>query len=229
MSKMMDEIYEEIQREDLFRKGKKYLPFILVSIFMILGGAIGYTWLENRRERELILDEKIYQEALLRLEKKELSRADSLLDSLCQPRGRWGRCSSMKGLALLQKIKVHQADFLLTGSKKALEGAVVAQKRVDAFQLSLPMQHFLQVSHAFLCLSQPQERMEDFMSPHSVWYGLGLAWSALRGYETASKAAASPAFSSWYNIVHRLGAHVPRSMHDLARYCTLGSLPEFSS
>ena len=139
MVKMVDDISEELRREDFFNKVKKALPFAGSLCVLVLIGSAFYAWRTHAQEKQLERDEQTYQQALLHIEKSEFDRAQSLLDALRSSRG-------MQFLARMEKAKIEKRDFVLTGSKKALSKIGEIDRELEKDYSSLALQNFLTMS-----------------------------------------------------------------------------------
>ncbi len=223
MAKVIDDISEEIRREDLFNKAKKALPFVGGLCILILIGSAFYAWRNHAYEKQLARDEKIYQQALVHIETKEFDKAQSLLDSLTTSPG-------LHFLARMQKARIEKTDFLLTGSKKALGAFTQTFRSIEKEYTSLPVQNFLTLSQAFSTSAsdlQGDKKVQSFFTRESPWYPLALSWKALHAYNTGNKKEIAAAFALWSNEVSRLEKQIPTSAGPLpwiSRCATMGTL-----
>ncbi len=135
MSPLIDDIQEELRREDFFNTLKKRLPWIIGAVAAILMGAAGYTLVQWRAEKNLVLYESIYEQALEKIEQKDALAAIKLLEDVA------GQCPGLEFLALMTLGNMHKTMLLqMTGpqtdssSEKAAErsGNTDPQKVLDA-------------------------------------------------------------------------------------------------
>ena len=106
VSLRIDDIQEELRREDFFNHLKKGLPWIVGFILLILMTAAGYTLIQWQKEKTLIQYEAVYQEALEKIENKDPSRATKLLKQVAK------QCSGLRFAAQMTWANIHQKNLV---------------------------------------------------------------------------------------------------------------------
>jgi hypothetical protein len=225
MVKIVDEISQELKREDFFNKVRQALPFIGGACILVLLGSAFYAWRAHAKEKQLERDERTYEQALVHIEKNEFDQAQPLLDTLCSSRG-------MGVLARMDKARIEKKDFLLTGSKKALSTIDILYRHLEKEYISLSLQGFLTLSQAFLSSSKNpdlEKKISAFLSQNNPWYPLALSWKTLNTYTNGNKKDIAPAFALWSSEMNRSGKQAPGSVGPLSwisRCATMGTLLE---
>lgn len=88
MTEIFDDLHEEILRERLFQKLRRWFPYIVTLAIAILLGTGAYLFYESWREKRLYEEEMQYREGLALLEKGDLEGAKHFLEPLAQhPKG----------------------------------------------------------------------------------------------------------------------------------------------
>jgi hypothetical protein len=225
MVKVVDEISQELKREDFFNKVRQALPFVGGACILVLLGSAVYAWRAHAKEKQLERDERTYAQALVHIEKNEFGQAHSLLDTLCSSRG-------MGFLARMEKARIEKKDFLLTGSKKALSSIDTLYRHLEKEYISLSLEGFLTLSQAFLSSWENptlDKKILSFLSQNTPWYPLALSWKTLNTYTSGNKKDIAPAFALWSSEMNRLGKQTPASIGPLSwisRCATMGTLLE---
>ncbi len=106
MSPLIDDIQEELRREDFFNTLKKKLPWIIGAVTATLMAAAGYTLMQWRAEKNLVLYEKVYEQALEKIAQKDGLGAEKLLQEVAQ------QCPGLEFLALMTLADMHKAMLI---------------------------------------------------------------------------------------------------------------------
>jgi hypothetical protein len=107
VSLIIDDIQEELRREDLMQRFKKAFPWIVSLFILILLCAAGYSWFKGRREQELVRYEHEYESALNSLSKKDVAGAKKTLEHIAK------ECKGLRFLALMTLADIKKNDLLL--------------------------------------------------------------------------------------------------------------------
>lgn len=135
MSPLIDDIQEELRREDFFNTLKKRLPWIIGAVAAILMGAAGYTLMQSRAEKNLVLYESVYEQALEKIAQKDGAAAEKLLQEVAE------QCPGLEFLALMTLADMRKtmliemtAPQMDPSSEKTVErsGHADPQKVLDA-------------------------------------------------------------------------------------------------
>ncbi len=106
MSPLIDDIQEELRREDFFNTLKKRLPWIIGAVAAVLMGAAGYTFVQWRTEQNLVLYENVYEQALEKMAQKDGAAAEKLLQKVAE------HCPGLKFLALMTLADMHKTMLI---------------------------------------------------------------------------------------------------------------------
>jgi len=110
VSPLIDDIQEELRREDFFNTLKKRLPWIIGAIAVVLVGAAGYTLMQWRAEKNLVLYESVYEQALEKMAQRDDLGAEKLLQEVVE------HCPGLEFLALMTLADMHKTKLIQTTS-----------------------------------------------------------------------------------------------------------------
>ena len=213
MPLLIDDIQEELRREDLQNRFKKALPWLGGLIVLILVLTAGYSMQKSRHQKHLIRYEALYAEAVENMGKKNWGNAKNQLETIAK------NCTGLRFLALSTLSKMQQDGLL----KKA--GSMPAAQRSDLLNhdaeilgnyANLEFRQFLGLNRLFLdaqlkkgyfgpsplgmvsphSTSEPQPLSKDDLSNMFALYQGSTVWSTVamaipimsmsRGIEQAS-------------------------------------------
>lgn len=106
MSPLIDDIQEELRREDFFNTLKKRLPWIIGAVAAVLMATAGYTFVQWRAEKNLVLYENLYEQALEKIEQKDDVGAEKLLQDVAK------QCPGLEFLALMTLADMHKTNLI---------------------------------------------------------------------------------------------------------------------
>jgi len=122
VSPLIDDIQEELRREDFFNTLKKRLPWFIGAVAAILMGAAGYTLMQSRAEKNLVLYESIYEQAMEKIEQKDAPAAIKLLQDVA------GQCPGLEFLALMTLANIKKTMLIeMTAPQTDSSGEKVAE------------------------------------------------------------------------------------------------------
>lgn len=214
MVKVVDEIYEEIKREDFFNRLKKFLPFIGLGIVAILTAAGVYSWYIHHKDTVLQRQEQLYVQALENMSKGYLDQASRQLDELVRS------SSDLRSLAMMQKAVIDQERFSLAGQdKKELERTRECYNALLSSHPSIPLKNFMLavkvMADPSLQSAFPGGNLAT--SVDSPWHSVELMGKALEAYRTSGSSAVK-FFQQWGTSIDLYS----ESLRWLAKYCFLG-------
>lgn len=219
MTKLIDEIQEEIKREDFFNKLRKYLPLLVAAAISVVSAAGIYTWWRHSYENQLFLDESLYNHGVESLANADFPKARKIFDKLI------ANSKALRFVSFLQKNRCEQASYLLTNSQKAFLEVKQNYQNLTKEYHSVPLENFLTTSLAFLTIGgnlddSLKEKLSAFMTPKSSWYNLMLAYKALNAYASNNSSEIAPDFALWNKYASSQFGQVSW----LIKYCSLGSM-----
>lgn len=220
---MIDEIQDELRREDWLLKLKKSIPWIALLFVCVLMGTGGWIWYQARQERLLVQDEVVYQKALDLIQEKRYQEARDLLVRLEK--------SPLHFLALCHRAQCDNQLFLQKPSPDTFGALEKNDQKMLALYPSSPLRNLLMCARTLSAVGQKNIPHPSIaLGKESVWYPWVLADNALNLYshiclDAVNKNNAAlekkelmiKAFDLW------LESNPKESfMHFLARWCSLG-------
>ncbi len=106
MSPLIDDIQEELRREDFFNTLKKRLPWMIGAVAAILMAAAGYTFVQWRAEKNLVVYEGVYEQALEKIAEKDELGAEKLLQDVAK------QCPGLEFLAVMTLADMHKTKLI---------------------------------------------------------------------------------------------------------------------
>lgn len=106
MSPLIDDIQEELRREDFFNALKKQFPWIVGMVVLILMAAAGYTWMQWHKEKTLVHYEAVCDKALQKIAEKDDAGAEKLLQEVAE------KCPGLEFYALMTLANLHKTHLI---------------------------------------------------------------------------------------------------------------------
>lgn len=219
MTKLFDEIHEELKREDLLRKVWRILPFVLlVSILTLLGVGI-VTWNDYQTEKALYQTERQYNAAVKKVQNKAFQEAKTQFEPLVSRKDGMGFLASLYKMALLQE------QFQETASEAAWEALYTTYtQNCTLYAADGGITNLLWASLAFAGLDSQkkdakiQQKLKEFEAPNQTWNAVGAMYGALEAYLDNAPKRIQSTFHRWEKSVSPR-AHV----YWLPLYCSIGA------
>jgi hypothetical protein len=129
MSLLIDDIQEELRREDLMQRFKKAFPWIVGLVVLILLFAASDTWVKGRREKQMVHYEFLYESAIECINNKDTVQAKTILADIAK------NCKGMRFLALMTLADMEKNALLqgLSGNQATSRSDLI---HVDAQLIS---------------------------------------------------------------------------------------------
>jgi type II secretory pathway pseudopilin PulG len=216
--KIVDEIYEEIKREDFFNRLRKFLPLIALGILSILSAAGIYSWYVHHQDKVLRKQEESYAKALENIKTGYLDQASDQLSGLVK------KSSALRQLAMMQQAVIAQEEFKLTGQDKSREKARECYEKLLSLGPSIPLKNFFLALKA-LSESSFQSAFPEgalTVSSDSPWYSIDLMNKALQAYAQSLPSALN-AFQQWADDKNLYS----EALRWIATYCLSGVSAEY--
>lgn len=117
---LLDEIHEELKREDRIRRLKQWLPGMVAIALITLGAAAGYSWHHHNQEKWRVRHERYYAQAITSMNKGESDKARAMLRQLV---------SESPALRMLALSTLAKMDMKICLDKNKAPSSTITQAR----------------------------------------------------------------------------------------------------
>ena len=147
MPLLIDDIQEELRREDLHNRFKKALPWLGGLVVLILIVTAGYSMHQSSHEKKLMQYEDLYGLAIQNMGKKDWENAKTQLEMVAKD------CAGLRFLALSTLSKMHQDGLLQkAGSLPTAQRSQLLRhdSEILTHYPNMEFQQFLAINRLFL-------------------------------------------------------------------------------